>query len=195
MRALISASRAAEWTFPMDLPPALRYWYPLGAGDSGYKTYPLSRCSSCKHTQPSPSLQFPFSLSAAASGVWAWIDEAYFWSHYFSQAHLILSFIKQDLGWRRTLASVDHSFGPHRSAPLHPWYLRATVAHCSLNPKNGETQERQINCIVEIRTPAEPLRLSIIHTRRLLSLHFIDTTFHCWPHSNAGDSLCPCCGR
>lgn len=156
MRALISASHAAEWTFPVDLWTALSYWYPLGVGDSGHKTCPLSRCSSCKHTQSSPSLQFPFSLSAAASGVWAWIDEAYFWLYYFSQAHLILSFIKQDLGWRRTLASADHSFGPHRSAPLHLWYLRATVVHCSLNPKAEKRKdvkltaqrrlEPQLNC-------------------------------------------------
>lgn len=124
----------------------LRYWYSLQSCGTGYKTYPLSPCSSWMagssrnpllqiHTQCSPSLQIPLPLSAAASGVWAWIDEAYFWSHYFSHAHLILRFIKQDLGWQRTLASANHSFSSHWSAPLCPWYLQGRMVHCRLNPK------------------------------------------------------------
>ncbi len=93
-------------------------------------------------TQRWPSLQIPLSLSAAASGVWARIDKAYFWSHHFSHAHLILRFIKQDLGWQRTLASVHHSFSSHWSAPLCLWYLQGRLVHCRLNPKQRNMAAR-----------------------------------------------------
>lgn len=52
-----------------------------------------------------------------------------------------------------------------------------------------EKQEHQINCTVEIRTPFEPLCLSIINTECLLSLYFIDTTFHCGPQKNSEDTV------
>ena len=163
-----SASETLCWTnISHWSTPSLRYWYSLQSLDPGYKTHPLSSCSSWMagssytppllqthtqththtHTPRSPSLPIPLSLSAAASGVWAGIDEAYFWSHYFSHARLILRFIKQDLGWRRTLASADHSLSSPTSvlllSPLRPVVFaggNGWMVHCRLNLKTRKTR-------------------------------------------------------
>ena len=127
------------------------------------------------------SSKFPFSSSAAASGVCGLHLAGFicFDRVIFSHSRLILRLINQDLGWRRTLASADHSFGPHRPAPS---VVSAGTNGALRVVSETEEREHQINCTAEIRTPAEPLCLSIIHSISpscLLCLRFIDTTFQC----------------
>lgn len=81
-----------------------------------------------------PSLEFPFPLSGAASGVWARIDGAYF---FFDRVipRLILSFIAQDTTgwlagglWRRSTVRRLLLPPTTKSPALHPRYFFAGTA-------------------------------------------------------------------
>lgn len=186
----------------------LGYWYPLRGADAGYKPYPLKPAhlldvltAPLLHTHTHTHTHIlitisSFIISCSFRCVRAPPGGVYFFDRVISShTRLISRLVNQDLGWRRTLASADHSFSPHRPAPS---VVSAGTGGALRVESETEEREHQINCTAEIRTPAEPLCLSIIHTISpscLLCLRFIDTKFQCWPQENTGDAACPCCAR